>query len=102
MNMNELKRRLMAGGYQQTAHIDQPLCFAYRGGIIDVFSINYENPIRIEFFDTEIESIRFFDVATQKTLERVDEVRIVPASDVLFTAVAEYRQKRLRGEDFHF
>lgn len=85
MNMNELKRKLMAGGYQQTAHIDQPLCFAYRGGIIDVFSINYENPIRIEFFDTEIESIRFFDVATQKTLERVDEVRIVPASDVLFT-----------------
>lgn len=85
MDMNELKRKLMAGGYQQTAHIDQPLCFAYRGGIIDVFSINYENPVRIEFFDTEIESIRFFDVTTQKTLERVDEVRIVPASDVIFT-----------------
>lgn len=85
MNMNELKRKLMAGGYQQTAHIDQPLCFASRGGIIDVFSINYENPIRIEFFDTEIESIRFFDVNSQKTIETVSDVKIVPASDVIFT-----------------
>lgn len=85
MNMNELKRKLTAGGYQQTAHIDQPLCFAARGGIIDVFSINYENPVRIEFFDTEIESIRFFDASTQKTVSSTDEVRIVPASDVIFT-----------------
>ena len=85
MNMNELKRKLMAGGYQQSAHIDQPLCYAYRGGIIDVFSINYENPVRIEFFDTEIESIRFFDVVTQKTIQTVDEVDIVPASDIIFT-----------------
>ena len=85
MDMYELKERLQAGGYQSTAHIDQPLCYAARGGIIDVFSINYPHPIRVEFFDTEIESIRFFDVATQKTIETVKEVQIVPASDVLFT-----------------
>lgn len=80
----DLRRKLRAGGYRETAHIDQPLSFASRGGIIDVFSINYENPIRIEFFDNEIESIRFFDVSTQKTIYPVDEVRIVPASDILF------------------
>ena len=73
MDMYELKERLQAGGYQATAHIDQPLCYAARGGIIDVFSINYPHPIRVEFFDTEIESIRFFDVATQKTIETVTE-----------------------------
>ena len=97
MNMNELKRRLRAGGYQQTAHIDQPLCYAARGGIVDVFSINYENPIRIEFFDTEIDSIRFFDVSTQKTINTVNEVRIVPASDVIFTdsQIEEIRQKAM-------
>ena len=61
------------------------LCVASRGGIIDVYSINYDYPIRIEFFDTEIESIRFFDVATQKTIEPIEEVRIVPASDVIFS-----------------
>ena len=97
MNMDELKRRLRAGGYQQTAHIDQPLCYAARGGIVDVFSINYENPIRIEFFDTEIDSIRFFDVSTQKTINTVNEVRIVPASDVIFTdsQIEEIRQKAM-------
>ena len=85
MDMKELKRRLTAGGYTQTSHVDQPLSYAARGGIIDVYSINYENPIRIEFFDTEIDSIRFFDVLSQKTLETVPEVHIVPASDVIFT-----------------
>lgn len=84
MDMEELKKRLSAGGYTQTSHVDQPLTYAARGGIIDVYSINYENPIRIEFFDTNVESIRFFDVLSQKTLETVPEVHIVPASDVIF------------------
>lgn len=85
MDMNELKRRLVAGGYRQTSHIDQPLTFASRGGIIDVYSINYENPVRIEFFDTEVDSIRFFDPSTQKTVETLKEAEVVPATDVLFT-----------------
>lgn len=85
MEIDDLKRRLMAGGYTQTSHVDQPLSYASRGGIVDVYSINYENPIRIEFFDTEIDSIRFFDVLSQKTVETLEEVKIVPASDVIFT-----------------
>lgn len=84
-NLEEIKRRLIAGGYTKTSHVDQPLTFASRGGIIDVYSINYEHPIRIEFFDTEIDSIRFFDVVTQKTIESIKQVKVVPASDVLFT-----------------
>lgn len=86
IDMNSLKRALAAGGYRPTSHIDQPLTYAARGGIVDVYSINYDNPIRIEFFDTEIDSIRFFDTATQKTVEVVDAVEIVPASDVIFTS----------------
>ena len=95
MDMYELRRKLQAGGYQETAHIDQPLCYASRGGIVDVFSINYPHPLRVEFFDTEIESIRFFDVATQKTIETIDAAEIVPASDVLFSdeQIAEIREK---------
>ena len=81
----EIRRRLRAGGYTETAHIDQPLSFASRGEIIDIYSINYDRPIRIEFFDTVIESIRFFDISTQKTVEQKDSVRVVPASDVLFS-----------------
>ncbi len=85
MKMNEIREKLIAGGYQQTSHIDQPLTFAVRGGIVDVYSINYENPIRIEFFDTVIDSIRFFDISTQKTIESINEAEIVPASEVIFT-----------------
>ncbi len=81
----DLKMKLRAGGYLDTSHIDQPLTFAARGGIVDVYSINYDEPIRIEFFDNEIESIRFFDISTQKTTRSIDTVRIVPACDVLFS-----------------
>ncbi len=85
LDMEDLKRRLRAAGYFQAAHIDQPLSFAARGGIVDVYSINYEHPVRVEFFDDEVESIRFFDADTQKTMFPAKEVRIVPASDLLFT-----------------
>jgi len=83
MEPEMLKKRLRAGGYHETAHIDQPLSFAARGGIVDIYSINYEQPIRVEFFDDEIDSIRFFDAATQKTVVPIQEVKIVPASDIL-------------------
>lgn len=82
--MNELKERLLAGGYQQQAHVDQPLTFSFRGGIVDVYSINYDHPIRVEFFDQEIESIRFFDENSQRTICQIDDVEIIPASIVLF------------------
>ncbi len=80
----ELKRKLIKIGYFQSSHIDQPLSFASRGGVIDIFSINHTQPVRVEFFDDEIESIRFFDVLTQKTIVPIQEIDIVPASDLLF------------------
>ncbi len=83
LNIKELKKRLQNGGYYQTSHIDQPLSFASRGGIVDIYSINYDDPIRVEFFDDEIDSIRFFDVTTQKTKQIINEVNIVPASDLI-------------------
>ena len=81
----ELKRKLVKIGYFQSSHIDQPLSFASRGGVVDIFSINHTQPVRVEFFDDEIESIRFFDVATQKTIVPIQEIDIVPASDLLFS-----------------
>lgn len=83
--LKQLKQALLAAGYDPVARVDQPLCFASRGGIIDVYSIQYDRPIRIEFFDNEIESIRFFDIATQRTTAIVDHVQIIPASEYLFS-----------------
>lgn len=81
----QMKHNLFCAGYQKVSYVDQPLCFACRGGIIDVYSMNYEAPIRIEFFDNEIESIRFFDIASKRTIKTVDEIVIIPASNLLFS-----------------
>ncbi len=83
--LDQLKNDLLEAGYDPVSRVDQPLCFASRGGIIDVYSMNYDLPIRIEFFDNEIESIRFFDIATQRTVKVISSVNMIPASEYLFT-----------------
>lgn len=84
IDIYELKKMLLKSGYVSTVRVDQPFYFSKRGGVIDVYSIQYENPVRIEFFDDEIESIRFYNQNTQRTIESVEEVTILPASDVLY------------------
>lgn len=83
-NLEEIKKTLITSGYTAVKKIDQSFQYASRGDILDIYSINNELPIRIEFFDNEIESIRTFDIASQKSLEKINEVKILPASDVIF------------------
>lgn len=85
-DMKDLQKRLVEMGYQYILNVDQPFYFSHRGGIIDVFSNNYEYPIRIEFFDDEIDSLRYFDQATQRTISTINEVKIVPATEILYEA----------------
>ena len=84
IDIYDLKASLLKSGYQSAIRVDQPFYFSKRGGVIDVFSIQYENPIRIEFFDDEIESIRFYNQNTQRTIENINEITILPASDILY------------------
>lgn len=102
-DMNTLKKQLNRMGYSRLNYVDRPCTFASRGGIIDVFSLEYDHPIRIEFFDTEIESIRFFDEETQRTIERIDSIDFGPATDLLFTdeqisEIQQEVQKKLEKE----
>lgn len=85
LNMTELKSKLNRSGYSKVNYVDHPCTYASRGGIVDIFSLEYDHPIRIEFFDTEIESIRFFDEQTQRTIKSVDSIEIGPATDILLT-----------------
>lgn len=80
----ELRQKLILSGYSMIQRVDEPFYYSKRGGVIDVYSIQYDNPIRIEFFDDEIESLRFFDKNTQRSLEKVSEVDILPATDILY------------------
>lgn len=65
-------------GYQRVSQVDSEGQFAIRGSLIDVFLIGSKNPIRLDLFDDEIETIRSFDVQTQQTIKLIDEVKIFP------------------------
>ena len=78
IDLLELKNKLLLSGYQYSSKVDQPFYFSQRGGVIDVYSLQYDNPIRIEFFDDEIESIRFYDGQSQRTIQNVIDVEIIP------------------------
>ena len=95
VDISDLKKLVLSSGYGQVNKIDQSLQFAHRGDIFDIFSINYNYPIRIEFFDDEIENIHFFDIATQSSKESIDEIEILPATDCLFTdlELSEFKAK---------
>ena len=85
VNLNELKSRLSKMGYYKVNKIDQSLQFASRGDILDIYSLNYDNPIRIEFFGDEIESIRTFTIENQTSIDKLSSVSILPATLNLLT-----------------
>jgi transcription-repair coupling factor (superfamily II helicase) len=83
--IDHLKKLLIAAGYQRVNKVDASLQFAIRGDILDISSVNLPHPVRIEFFGEEIESIRYFDLASQSSFESIHQAEILPASDILFT-----------------
>ena len=82
---NQLVEKLSTIGYTRDTLVNKTGEFGVRGFIIDVFPIDEENPIRIEFFDDEIESIRYFNPDTQKSISKIKETKIKPFSEFLTT-----------------
>lgn len=85
INIEQVKRNLVELGYLLTQKIDQSLEFASRGDILDIFPVNYIQPIRIELFGDTVESIHYFDISTQTSNKEIDSVRILPANDTLIS-----------------
>ncbi len=81
-DLAELKRRLVEVGYQANNRVERSLQFASRGDILDIYSVSSLDPIRIEFFGDEIESIRSFDVQTQESKQTMMSCSILPATDI--------------------
>lgn len=59
IDVYDLQRFLVQAGYMHTTRVDQPFYFSKRGGVVDIFSMQYDHPIRIDFFDDEIDYIKF-------------------------------------------
>lgn len=84
ISFTDFKRKLVDLNYRFSELVEGPGQFSARGGIIDLFCPVYDCPIRIEFFDDEIDSIRFFELESQISVENLNEVRIFPAAEVFF------------------
>lgn len=78
-----LVSKLVSGGYSRTGIVEEPGEFSLRGGILDVFSPQYSNPVRMEFFGDTVDSLRFFAPDTQRKLEDADEAVILPAREAV-------------------
>jgi transcription-repair coupling factor (superfamily II helicase) len=74
VDLELLRRFLVEGGYHSTTAVDLPGEFAVRGYILDLFAPDWDQPVRIEFFNDEIESIRRFDLSTQRSLEKITAI----------------------------
>ncbi|MCI8662603.1 MAG: transcription-repair coupling factor [Hungatella sp.] len=85
VNTDEWRQRLVALGYERMAQVDGMGQFSIRGGIIDVFPLTEELPFRIELWDDEVDSIRTFDLESQRSVEQVDSVVLYPASEQALT-----------------
>lgn len=80
---DELIKKLVLLGYERSPIVENPGEFGVRGDIIDVFSPILEKPIRLSFFDDELESLKLFDPISQKTEEQIFSVTIIPLKELL-------------------
>ncbi|WP_342527487.1 transcription-repair coupling factor [Chryseomicrobium sp. FSL W7-1435] len=72
-------------GYTRQGMVSSPGEFATRGGIVDIYPLQAEHPVRIELFDTEIDSLRQFSAEDQRSMGRLKDIRILPATDYLWS-----------------
>ncbi|MGN0243349.1 MAG: transcription-repair coupling factor [Lachnospiraceae bacterium] len=85
INLVQLQEQLVDLGYEKQYQVERPGEFSIRGGIVDVFPLTEDTPVRIELWDEEIDSIRYFDVDSQCSIEDLDEIVIFPASEMVLT-----------------
>ncbi|MDO5294373.1 MAG: transcription-repair coupling factor [bacterium] len=99
VDTDELISSLIELGYERTVQVEVPGQFAVRGGLVDIFPLTEEVPYRIEFWDDEVDTIRSFDVESQRSIEKVEELSIYPATEFIFgQTMLEEGKKRISDE----
>jgi len=82
LDLDECAAELVAAGYERADQVEERGQFALRGGLLDVFGATEERAVRVDMFDVEIESLRWFSTFTQRSLGDVQEVEIAPAAEL--------------------
>ena len=82
LEMEAVKLRLVRMGYERVGQVELPGQFAVRGGILDIYPLTEEYPVRIELWDNEVDSIRSFDAESQRSMENLEEIILYPAAEL--------------------
>ncbi len=83
LDLSDTAARLVSMGYEKNYKVERPGQFSIRGDILDIFDLTEENPFRVELWGDDIESIRSFDVLSQRSIEQLETIRIYPASEMI-------------------
>jgi transcription-repair coupling factor (superfamily II helicase) len=82
LDLDEVGHQLVAAGYERVDQVDDRGQFAVRGGILDLYPATEDRAVRIDLFDIEVESIRYFSTFTQRSLGDADAIEIAPAAEL--------------------
>jgi len=85
INIDDWLQKLVGMSYSRQAMVTAPGEFALRGGILDIYPLHMDDPVRIELFDTEIDSIRTFSADDQRSTGKLKEILILPASEFVWS-----------------
>lgn len=85
INERELAKKLVEMGYEKNYQVEAPGQFSIRGGIVDIYDLTEENPYRIELWGDEVESLRSFDILSQRSIEKLQSLSIYPATEMVLT-----------------
>src|SRR5205085_9921656 len=88
LDLDEVANDLVAAGYERVDQVSDRGQFAARGGLLDIYPATEDRAVRVDLFDIEIESLRWFSTFTQRSLGETDAVEIAPAAEL----AAEYRE----------
>ncbi|MCR5627932.1 MAG: transcription-repair coupling factor [Lachnospiraceae bacterium] len=85
IELEAFTKKLVHIGYRKAAEVNDPGEFAVRGGIVDIFPLTEENPVRIELFGDDVDSIKYFNISSQRSGEAISEIEIFPASELFLS-----------------
>ena len=83
VDLQQMENFLACAGYDREEQVEGPGQFAVRGGILDIFPLTWQQPVRIELWGDEVDSIRTFDVESQRSIENLQSVCVYPSEDVI-------------------
>ncbi|MHB1664842.1 MAG: transcription-repair coupling factor [bacterium] len=84
IDRNKLIDNLLSFGYEKAEYVQDPFQFSVRGALVDIYGGETDNPVRIDFFDDEVQDIRYFNINSQRSINKIDSYIIFPLKDDIF------------------